>query len=130
MTANRRSKRAVRSPMEQTGEKYIEARRALLSWGGNNGGAGDDPGVTITWPQDSLGWFSDTHVAGHRQQGTTRRNVHGDRAKLPVQHRHLLAVAQRDHDHPDQPVQVAGAVLDALRRRLTAGRGPCNAPLW
>jgi hypothetical protein len=47
---------------------------------------------------------SDTHVAGHRQQGTTRRNVHGDRAKLPVQHRHLLVVAQRDHDHPDQPV--------------------------
>jgi ATP-dependent Clp protease ATP-binding subunit ClpA len=59
MTANRRSKRAIRSRMEQTGEKYTEARRALLSPGGNNGGTGDDPGVTITWPQDSLGWFTD-----------------------------------------------------------------------
>jgi ATP-dependent Clp protease ATP-binding subunit ClpA len=59
MTANRRSKRAIRSRMEQTGEKYTEARRALLSRGGNNGGAGEDPGGTVTWPQDSLGWFTD-----------------------------------------------------------------------
>ena len=59
MTANRRSKRAIRSRMEQTGEKYTEARRALLAPGGNRGGAGEDPGVTITWPEDSLGWFTD-----------------------------------------------------------------------
>jgi hypothetical protein len=34
------------------------------------------------------------------------------------------------HDRLPFDLQVAGAVLDALRRRLTAGRGPCNAPLW
>ncbi len=59
MTAKRRSKRAIRSRMEQTGEKYTQARRALLASGGRSGGAGDDPGVTIRWPQDSLGWFND-----------------------------------------------------------------------
>lgn len=55
MTANQRSKRAVRARMAQTGEKYTEARRAVLASGG---GAGEDPGVTITWPQDSPGWFT------------------------------------------------------------------------
>jgi ATP-dependent Clp protease ATP-binding subunit ClpA len=59
MTHNRRSKHAVRSRMAQTGEKYTEARRALLGPDGNGGGAGEDPGVTITWPPDSLGWFTD-----------------------------------------------------------------------
>ena len=59
MTANRRSKRAVRSRMAQTGEKYTQARRAVAAAGGTSGGAGDDPGLTIRWPQDSLGWFTD-----------------------------------------------------------------------
>src|SRR6266699_2433597 len=59
MTANRRSKRAVRSRMTQTGEKYTEARRALVAAGGHSGGAGDGPRGTITWPEDSLGWFTD-----------------------------------------------------------------------
>src|SRR5260370_14731553 len=59
MAANRRSKRAVRSRMAQTGEKYTQAQRALAAAGGPGGGAGDDPGVTIRWPQDSLGWFTD-----------------------------------------------------------------------
>jgi ATP-dependent Clp protease ATP-binding subunit ClpA len=59
MTGNRRSKRAVRSRMAQTGEKYTQARRALAAAGCTSGGAGDDPGVTIRWPQDSLGWFTD-----------------------------------------------------------------------
>ncbi len=45
--------------MAQTGEKYTEARRAVLDPRGNSGGAGDDPGFTITWPEDSLGWFTD-----------------------------------------------------------------------
>ncbi|HEY1345132.1 MAG TPA: Clp protease N-terminal domain-containing protein [Streptosporangiaceae bacterium] len=56
MTAKRQPKRAIRSRMERTGEKYTQARRALLASGGS---AGDDPGVTIRWPQDSLGWFDD-----------------------------------------------------------------------
>jgi ATP-dependent Clp protease ATP-binding subunit ClpA len=47
--------------MEQTGEKYTEARRAQLASGGHGGGAsaGEYPGGTITWPEDSLGWFTD-----------------------------------------------------------------------
>jgi ATP-dependent Clp protease ATP-binding subunit ClpA len=59
MTRNRGSKRAIRSRMAQTGEKYTQAQRALAAAGGTSGGAGDDPGVTIAWPQDSLGWFTD-----------------------------------------------------------------------
>jgi ATP-dependent Clp protease ATP-binding subunit ClpA len=45
--------------MAQTGEKYTDARRALLASGGESGGAGEDPGVAILWPDDSLGWFTD-----------------------------------------------------------------------
>jgi hypothetical protein len=46
--------------MAQTGEKYTEARRAHLASGGHSGGnAGEYPGDTITWPEDSLGWFTD-----------------------------------------------------------------------
>ena len=59
MTQNRRPKRAIRSRMALTGEKYTEARRALLAPGGSRDGAGEDPGVTITWSEDSLGWFTD-----------------------------------------------------------------------
>ena len=59
MTQNRRPKRAIRSRMAQTGEKYTEARRALVAPGGNSGGGGEDPGVMITWPEGSLGWFTD-----------------------------------------------------------------------
>jgi ATP-dependent Clp protease ATP-binding subunit ClpA len=61
MTANRRSKRAIRSRMAQTGEKYTKARRAQLASGGPGGDprAGEYPGGTITWPKDSLGWFTD-----------------------------------------------------------------------
>ena len=59
MTRNRRSKRAIRSRMAQTGEKYTQAQRALAGAGGTSGGTGDNPGVTIRWPQDSLGWFTD-----------------------------------------------------------------------
>lgn len=45
--------------MAQTGEKYTDARRALLASGGDSGRAGGDPGVTFAWPEDSLGWFTD-----------------------------------------------------------------------
>jgi ATP-dependent Clp protease ATP-binding subunit ClpA len=56
MTANRRSKHVIRSRMAQTGEKYTQARRALVAQGG---GAGEASGGMITWPADSLGWFTD-----------------------------------------------------------------------
>ncbi len=45
--------------MAQTGEKYTDARRALLASGGDSGRAGGGPGVAILWPDDSLGWFTD-----------------------------------------------------------------------
>jgi hypothetical protein len=42
MTQNRRSKRAVRARMVDTGEKYTEARRALLASGGDSPGSSGD----------------------------------------------------------------------------------------
>jgi ATP-dependent Clp protease ATP-binding subunit ClpA len=44
--------------MAQTGEKYTQARRAHQGSGGH-GGAPGETGITITWPEDSLGWFTD-----------------------------------------------------------------------
>jgi ATP-dependent Clp protease ATP-binding subunit ClpA len=47
--------------MAQTGEKYTRARRAQLASRGPGGDAraGEAPSDTITWPKDSLGWFTD-----------------------------------------------------------------------
>jgi ATP-dependent Clp protease ATP-binding subunit ClpA len=45
--------------MTSTGEKYTQARRALQAAGSHGGGGGEDPHLRISWPQDSLGWFSD-----------------------------------------------------------------------
>jgi hypothetical protein len=59
MTRSRKQKSATRSRMAQTGEKYTDARRGLLASGGDGGGAGEDRGATIRWPEDSLGWFTD-----------------------------------------------------------------------
>jgi ATP-dependent Clp protease ATP-binding subunit ClpA len=91
MTANQRSKRAVRSRMAQTGEKYTEARRALLAPGGASGGAGSDPGGMIRWPQDSLGWFTD--------QACNAILLADDEARMLSHHRigpeHLLLAAAR-----------------------------------
>lgn len=59
MTRSRQSKRAIRARMEQTGEKYTEARRALLAPGGDGGDRGGEPDTTFASPGDSIGWFSD-----------------------------------------------------------------------
>jgi ATP-dependent Clp protease ATP-binding subunit ClpA len=61
MTQQRRSKRAIRSRMAQTGEKYTEARRALLSSGGDSDRRAGEPEIAFAWPADPLGWF--THQA-------------------------------------------------------------------
>jgi ATP-dependent Clp protease ATP-binding subunit ClpA len=93
MTAKRRSKRAIRSRMAQTGEKYTEARRAHLGSGGQSGGAraGEDPGSTITWPEDSLGWFTD--------QGYNAILLAADEARMlshpRVEPEHLLLAVAR-----------------------------------
>jgi ATP-dependent Clp protease ATP-binding subunit ClpA len=57
MTKDRRSKRAIRTRMAATGERYTEARRALLASRG--GGGGEHPGVSMAWPAHLLGLFTD-----------------------------------------------------------------------
>ena len=59
MTQDRRSKRAIRSRMAQTGEKYTAARRALQAPGGEGRDPGDGPGPGALWPQDPVAWFTD-----------------------------------------------------------------------
>ena len=59
MTQNRRSKREVRARMEATGEKYTEARRALLDSKASGARSADEWDATAAWPEDSLGWFTD-----------------------------------------------------------------------
>jgi ATP-dependent Clp protease ATP-binding subunit ClpA len=45
--------------MAHTGEKYTDARRALLAPGGDGGDLGGDPNTTFASPEFPLGWFSD-----------------------------------------------------------------------
>jgi len=59
MTQNRRSKRATRERMAQTGEKYTEARRALLASGGDGDDRGQAPDTTFAQDPNPLGWFTD-----------------------------------------------------------------------
>jgi ATP-dependent Clp protease ATP-binding subunit ClpA len=91
MTQNRRSKRATRSRMEQTGEKYTDARRALLASGSDGDPSGEDPDVTIAWPEDSLGWFTDqAHNAVLLAEDEARMMNHSI-----VDPEHLLLAAAR-----------------------------------
>ena len=103
MTANRRSKRAIRSRMTQTGEKYTQARRALLPQGG---GAGDDPGATFTWPPDPLGWFTDQAYNAILLADDEARML-GDRMVEPE---HLLLAAAR---YGNVESLLAGAGIEA-----------------
>ena len=132
MTRNRRSKRAIRSRMAQTGEKYTQARRALLAPGGTGGGTGDDPGVTITWPPDSLGWFTDQAynailLADDEARMLSHPGVEPEHLLLAAAARgvlgpstqHLL-IALGDHEVParilaELGVQSAQALVDADR---------------
>lgn len=59
MTQNRQPKRATRERMAKTGEKYTDARRALLGAGGDDGRLGGGLDTTFASPGDWLGWFSD-----------------------------------------------------------------------
>jgi ATP-dependent Clp protease ATP-binding subunit ClpA len=59
MTDDRRAKRATRTRMAQTGEKYTEARRALTSSSGDGGSVGGDPKTTFGLPEGPIGWFTD-----------------------------------------------------------------------
>ena len=106
MTHNRRSKHAVRSRMTQTGEKYTEARRALRGPDGNGGGAGEDPGVTITWPPDSLDWFTDQAYNAILLADDEARMLSHPR----VDPEHLLLAAAR---YGNVERLLAGASIDA-----------------
>jgi hypothetical protein len=55
MTQNRRSKRAIRSRMAFTGQKYTDARRGFLASGGDGSGFGDGSEITLEWPSDPMG---------------------------------------------------------------------------
>ncbi len=92
MTDDRRSKRAIRSRMAQTGEKYTEARRALLASGGDSGDAGEDPDVTIAWSEGSLAWFSGQAVSAILLAEDEARML--SHARVEPEHL-LLAVARR-----------------------------------
>lgn len=105
MTGNRRSKRAVRSRMEQTGEKYTQALRALTAPGGTSG-AGDDPGGMIRWPPDSLGWFSDQAYNAILLADDEARMLSHPR----VEPEHLLLAAAR---HGNVQRILAGEGIDA-----------------
>ena len=77
MTQNRRSKRAIRSRMADTGEKYTEARRALLASGGESdrsggGSRGPEPieearrasDLTMDYETASVAWSAATSWQG------------------------------------------------------------------
>jgi ATP-dependent Clp protease ATP-binding subunit ClpA len=76
--------------MAQTGEKYTQARRARVPSGGNGGG-GEHPGVTITWPQEPLGWFADQAYNAVLLAGDEARMLSHPR----VEPEHLLLAAAR-----------------------------------
>jgi ATP-dependent Clp protease ATP-binding subunit ClpA len=107
MTQNRRSKRVIRSRMAQTGEKYTEARRAHLASGGHSGGsAGEYPGDTITWPEDSLGWFTDQAYNAILLAADEARMLSHPR----IDPEHLLLAAAR---YGDVESLLAGEGIDA-----------------
>jgi ATP-dependent Clp protease ATP-binding subunit ClpA len=118
MTANRRSKRTIRARMEQTGEKYTQARRALLPSAGHGGSAGDDPGVSITWPADSLGWFTD--------QACNAILLADDEARMlshpRVDPEHLLLAAAR-YGTVQELLAGAGVTARAIHDAITAIKG-------
>ena len=75
MTQNRRSKRAARSRMAQTGEKYTQARRALLALGRDGARVGEEAGVSATRRYDTPGGetlmaFMRLMADGDRQRAT------------------------------------------------------------
>jgi ATP-dependent Clp protease ATP-binding subunit ClpA len=118
MTRNRRSKRGVRSRMEQTGEKYTQALRALAASGGTGGAAGDYPGGSIRWPADSLGWFSD--------QAWNAILLADDEARMlshpRVEPEHLLLAAAR-RGTVERILAVQGIDARAIHDAIVAIRG-------
>ena len=118
MTQNRRPKRAIRTRMAQTGEKYTEARRALLAPGEDRGGAGEDPAVTITWPEDSLGWFTDQAYNAILLAADEARMLSHPR----VEPEHLLLAAAR-YGNVESLLASEGIDARAIRDAIAAIKG-------
>jgi ATP-dependent Clp protease ATP-binding subunit ClpA len=92
--------------MAQTGQKYTQARRALLGSGRTSGGAGEGPGAPVTWPEDPLGWFTDqAHNAILLAADEARMLSH---PRVDPEHL-LLAAARRGNAER----LLAGASIDA-----------------
>jgi ATP-dependent Clp protease ATP-binding subunit ClpA len=91
MTRNRRSKRAVRSRMALTGQKYTDARRALVASGDDAGTADPDAGAATTKPGDCVVWFTDeAHNVILLAEDEARMMSHPE-----VEPEHLLLAAAR-----------------------------------
>jgi len=117
MTRNRRSKHAIRARMAQTGERYTEARRAHLASRADRGG-GEDPGVTITGPEDPLGWFTD--------QAYNAILLAADEARMlshpSVEPEHLLLAAAR-RGNVERLLAGEGIGARAIHAVITQTRG-------
>lgn len=112
MTQNRRAKRAIRARMEETGEKYTEARRSLLGSQAGRGGPADERDVTFVWPQDSLGWFTDqAYNAILLAEDEARMLSHAS-----VEPEHLLLAASRRGNGESLLPGLAPAIHDAIVR--------------
>jgi ATP-dependent Clp protease ATP-binding subunit ClpA len=99
--------------MEQTGEKYTEARRALSGSGGDSGHQGGNPDVAVGWPGDLLGWFTD--------QAWNLILLADDEARMlnhpVVEPEHLLlATARRGNVERLLGATAAGAIHAAIMR--------------
>ena len=118
MTQNRRSKRAIRSRMEATGEKYTEARRALLQPPVGSGEPPHQRDVAVFRPEDLLGWFTDqAYNAILLAEDEARMLAHAS-----VEPEHLLLAASRGGNVESLLPGLASAIHDAIIRIV--GFGP------
>ncbi|MGN6792100.1 MAG: Clp protease N-terminal domain-containing protein [Streptosporangiaceae bacterium] len=104
--------------MARTGEKYTDARRALVDAGGRNGGAGEGPGGVITWPADSLGWFTDQAYNAILLAADEARMLSHPR----VEPEHLLLAAAR-YGNVERLLAGEGVPARAIHDVITAVRG-------
>jgi ATP-dependent Clp protease ATP-binding subunit ClpA len=104
--------------MAQTGEKYTQARRALLAAGGKSGGTRENPGARIRWPRDSLRWFTD--------QAYNAILLADDEARMlghpRVDPEHLLLAAAR-RGNVERILAGQGIGARAIHDAITAIRG-------
>ncbi len=118
MTEDRQSKRATRSRTAQTGEKYTEARRALLASGGDSRRADGDPRVAILWPGHR------TSVSGPCLRRAGSRQPAQHRTTEPEGHllRLIVGLLSRSIDR-DRPADSPRFVAEDRRRLVDSQLG-------